>query len=202
MLTHFTLWINLQSNSQGSWENRWTIWQAMINNTCSAFVLLFLTQVICYTTYYTHLLHHPLGIFYLLWVIPKPHSPRLMELKVESIKQRIPHLYHQIKVALRVWRRDGSIAAIVAPRIRHVIHVNGSEKIGGFLLKTPEKVLIHKIRGRRFLLCAPWRETAWLSTLIPLCVKFGAVSFFIQYFTVDMYPAYYHPYSPRKNYIY
>ena len=72
------------------------------------------------------MLHRPLAI---LDVVShsKPHSPRLMELKVDRYQQRIPHLYHQIKVALRVWRRDGCITAIVAPRIRHVVHVNGSE---------------------------------------------------------------------------
>ena len=100
---------------------------------------------------YTPLLHRPLAI---LDVVSdsKPHSPILMELKVDSFRQRIPHLYHQIKVALRVWRRDGCITAIVAPKIRHVIHVNGSEKIGRYLLNTLEKVLFHKIRSRRFLL--------------------------------------------------
>ena len=49
------------------------------------------------------------------------------------------HLYRQINVALRVWRRDGCKTAIVAPTIRHVIHVNGSERIGGYLLSTAEK---------------------------------------------------------------
>ena len=90
---------------------------------------------------YTPLLHRPLAI---LDVVSdsKPHSPRLMELKVDSFRQRIPHLYRQIKVALRVWKRDGCITAIVAPTIRHVIHVNGSEKIGRYLLNTPEKSLI------------------------------------------------------------
>lgn len=90
---------------------------------------------------YTPLLHRPLAI---LDVVSnsRPHSPRLMELKVDNFRQKIPHLYQQIKVALRVWRRDGCITAIVAPRIRHVIHVNGSEKIGRYLLTTPKKSLI------------------------------------------------------------
>lgn len=144
---------------------------------------------------YTPSLHRPLAI---LDVVndSKPHSPRLMELKVNSFRQRTPHLYHQIKVALWVWRRDGCITAIVAPRIRHVIHLNGSEKIGGHLLNTPEKVLFHKIRSRRFLLCTPWEGTAWLSPSNSLCMKFGTVILFIQYFTVDTNPAYCRPYSP------
>ena len=108
---------------------------------------------------YTPSLHRPLAI--LDDVNDSiPHSPRLMERKVDSFRQRIPHLYHQIKVALRVWRRDGCITAIVAPSIRHVTHLNGTEKIGGYLLNTPDKVLFHKIRSRRFLLCTSWGGTA------------------------------------------